>query len=389
MRVAPEMTKRSIAAVALCIGAGCSTAAPGAPAIESDAGGSVDSPWEGGAGGGGSASGGGTGDGASGGGAGVSASGGGAGVSASGGGAADVSSGGAIMASGTWADGQRLSGNIVIPSGNTVTVAPGAAIAIEAGTTVTVAGTLAGSSASPTHAKIAGPAWTGIVVAPGGVLSLDGVDIAGASTALDVQRGAKAEYDDGNIDGAAMPFDVEAGGALTTRSSTVTRTQGSSQIAGAFTASHLDYDAGYNSGIITMDPAATLSVEDSTLHGSGPSGDFLVSQGGAATFHVAYTDISNVHCAFHFDTITSFDISYTSVHQDAYGFMLYGSGGAGPRTVKYSNIDNSPGLAYDTAGQNGPIVFDHCYVTGNAYPGDAVTTASPQTKPVQGTGPRP
>jgi hypothetical protein len=69
--------------------------------------------------------------------------------------------------------------------------------------------------------------------------------------------------------------------------------------------------------------------------------------------------------------------------------MLYGSGGAGPRTVKYSNIDNSPGLAYDTAGQNGPIVFDHCYVTGNAYPGDAVTTASPQTKPVQGTGPRP
>ena len=315
----------------------------------------------------------------------------GAGGSASGGGAGDGASSDAavIVASGTWADGEKLSGNIVIASGSTVTVAPGATIAIEAGTTITVAGALEGNSVSPTRAKVAGTAWTGIVVAPGGVLSLDGVDIAGASTALDVQRGAKAEYDDGNIDGAAMPFDVEAGGALTTRSSTVTRTQGSSEIAGAFTASHLDYDAGYNSGIITMDPAATLSVEDSTLHGSGPSGDFLVSQGGAATFHVAYTDISNVHCAFHFDTITSFDISYTSVHQDAYGFMLYGSGGAGPRTVKYSNIDNSPGLAYDTAGQNGPIVFDHCYVTGNAYPGDAVTTASPQTKAVQGTGPRP
>jgi len=325
MRVASEMTKRSLVTLVLCGAAGCSASGSGAPA-------------EGGG--------------------------------------------------NTWTGGQRLSGSVAIAAGNTVTIAPGATIGVEAGTTITVAGTLTASSVSATHAKIAGTGWTGIVVAPGGVLSLDGVDVAGASTALDVQKGAIAEYDDGNIDGAAMPFDVEAGGALTTRRSTVTRTQGTSQIAGAFTASRLDYDAGYNSGIVTTDPAATLFVEDSTLHGSGPSGDFLVSEGGAATYHVAYTDISNVHCAFHFDTITSFDISYTRVHQDAYGFMLYGSGGSGSRTVAHSNIDNSPGLAYDTSGQNGPIVFDHCYVTGNANPGDAVTTTNPQSTPVPGTGPR-
>ena len=171
--------------------------------------------------------------------------------------------------------------------------------------------------------------------------------------------------------------------------STITGTQGSSQVAGAFTASRLNYNAGSNSGIVTTDPTATLSVEDSTLHGSGPSGDFLVSQGGAATFHVAYTDISNVHCAFHFDTITSFDISYTNIHQNAYGFMLYGSGGVGPRTVTHSNIDNSPGIAFDTSGQNGPIAFDHCYVTGDATRGDAVTTTNAETMPVPGTGPRP
>ena len=325
MRVAPEMTKRSIATLALCGAAGCSASGSG---VLGDVGGT------------------------------------------------------------TWTDGQRLSGSVAIAAGTAVSVAPGAAIGVEAGTTITVAGTLTAHSASATHAKIAGSGWAGIVVAPGGVLSLDGVDIAGASTALDVQRGAKAEYDDGTIDGAAMPFDVEAGGALTTRRSTVTHAQGASQIAGAFTASRLDYDAGYNSGIVTTDPAATLSVEDSTLHGSGPSGDFLVSEGGAATYHVAYTDISNVHCAFHFDSITSFDISYTRIHQDAYGFMLYGSGGGGPLLVAHSNIDNSPGLAYDTAGQNGPIVFDHCYVTGNANPGDAVTTTNPETTPVPGTGPR-
>jgi hypothetical protein len=268
-------------------------------------------------------------------------------------------------------------------------VAPGATITVATGTTITVAGTLAARSASPTHAKITGSGWNGIVVAGGGTVSLEGVDLVRASTALDIQMGAKAEYDDGNIDGAATPFSVEAGGALTTQRSTVTGPRGASLVAGTFTASHLDYNAGDNSGIITTDPAATLSMEDSMLHGSGPYGDFLVSQGGAATFHVGHTNISNVHCAFHFDTIASFDISYTNIRQNAYGFMMYGSSGLGPRTVAHSNIDNSPGIAYDASGQNGPIAFDHCYVTGNVNPGDSVTTTNAETMPVPGTGPRP
>jgi hypothetical protein len=270
-----------------------------------------------------------------------------------------------------------------------MTVAPGATIAVATGTTITVVGTLAARSASPTHAKLTGSGWNGIVVAGGGTLLFDGVDLVGASTALDIQKGAKAEYDDGNIDASAMPFNVEAGGILTTQRSTVTRTQGGSQVAGTFTAAHLDYNSGDNSGIMTTDPAAMLSVEDSTLHGSGPSADFLISQGGAAMFRVAYTNISNVHCAFHFDMITSFDISYTNIRQNVYGFMLYGSSGLGPRTVAHSNIDNSPGIAYDASGQNGPISFDHCYVTGGVNGSNSVATTNAETMPVPGTGPRP
>jgi len=154
-------------------------------------------------------------------------------------------------ATGTWTDGTKLSGSVTIAAGSTMTVAPGATIAIATGTTITVVGTLAARSASPTHAKLTGGGWNGIVVAGGGTLLFDGVDLVGASTALDIQKGAKAEYDDGNIDASAMPFNVEAGGILTTQRSTVTRTQGGSQVAGTFTAAHLDYNSGDNSGIMT------------------------------------------------------------------------------------------------------------------------------------------
>jgi hypothetical protein len=134
---------------------------------------------------------------------------------------------------------------------------------------------------------------------------------------------------------------------------------------------------------------ATLSIEDSTLHGSGPVADFLVSNGGAATFHVAHTEITNVHCAFHFDEITAFDISYTNIHDNAWGFMLYGSENTGTRTVSYSNVENNSTYAYEAQGTNGPITFDHCYVSGQTVPTSAVTETNAASAEVPGTGPRP
>ncbi len=315
----------------------------------------------------------------------------GGGSSSGGSGTPGTSSGGSgatTNGSMTWSDGQQITSSITIAAGDVVTIAPGATVTLAPNATLTVAGTLTASSASPTHAKLTGTGWTGIVVASGGTLTLDGVDIAGASAALDVQGGAaKAEYDDGTINGAALPFNVEKGAALTTAHATVTTAMGGSQVSGAFTATHLDYDSNGYAGITTADPAATLSIEQSTLHGSGPFADFLVSAGGAASFHVAYTDISNVHCGFHFDAITGFDISYTNIHGNAFGFMLYGSSGNATRSVSYSNVDNNTDYAYAAEGNNGLITFDHCYVTGQTTSG--VTVTNPETAAVGGTGPQP
>jgi hypothetical protein len=261
-------------------------------------------------------------------------------------------------------------------------------VTLASGATIAVAGTLTASSATGTHAKLTGTSWGGVVVNTGGTLSLDGVDISGASTALQTSTGAaKAEYDDGTITGASEPFNVAAATTLGTKHATVTGTKGSSRIAGSFVASYLDYDSNGNEGIVTIDPTATESIEDSNLHGSGPVADMVVSATGAASIHIAYTNITNVHCAFHFDAIDAFDISYANIETNAYGFMLYGSSGSGTRSVTFSNIDQNQ-IAYDTQGNNGPITFDNDYVTGTTTPGTAVSVTNAQQATVPGTGPR-
>jgi hypothetical protein len=349
-----------------------------------------------------SSSGGGGGSGSSGGStsSGGASSSGGSSSSSSGGGSSGGSSGAAssgssgggttstISSDTTWANGQQITSSVDIASGVTVTIAPGATVTVSANATISVAGTLAGSSASGTHAILTGSGWTGISVASGGTLNLDGVDIKGASTALAIVAGATStEYDDGTITAATTPFNVAAGTTLGTKNATVTGTLGTSEVAGTLNASYLDYDSNGNQGIVTTNAAATESFENCTLHGSGPTADFVVSATGAASIHVAYTSITNVHCGFHFDTITSFDVSYSNIESNAYGFMLYGSNGTGTRTVSYSNIDQNT-VAFDTEGQNGPITFDHDYITGTQNPGDAVSVTNPETAAVTGTGPQ-
>ncbi len=331
-----------------------------------------------------------------------SGSGGGSGSSGSSGGGSGSSSGGADAAppndanttvgNMTWDDGQSLSTNITIPAGTTVTIEPGAKVDVGAGVTITVAGTLTASAASR-HASLTGASWIGVVVASGGTLQLDGVDITGASAALDVQAGGTAEYDDGTILQSAASFTIAKGGTLGMKHSALTGAAGTCNVAGTFTADYLTYTGGGTGlfdGIVTTDIGAKLSVEDSTFTGPGENGplhDMLVAQNGAAQFHVAYTTIKSMHCGFHFDTLSELDVSYVNDDTNAYGFMLYGSGGAGPFTVTYSNLYGN-GADYTTLGNNSPITFDHDYTADSTDPGTVVSTTNPQSSMVPGTGPR-
>ena len=281
---------------------------------------------------------------------------------------------------------------MTIAAGEAVTIDPGATINMGAGVTITVDGSITASSTA-THVKLTGSGWTGFVIGNGGHLNLDGADITGASKALDVQGGGTAEYDDGTIT-AGTPCGVASGGSLTTKKSTFSSAAGTCNVAGSFTASYLTYTgggAGLFDGIVTGDPGAQLSVEDSTFSGPGPNGplhDMLVSES-SAKFHVAYTTIQHVHCGFHFDGLSELDISYTNDDSNAFGFMLYGSGGAGPFTISYSNISDTGTVAYDAEGTNGPIAFDHDYLSGaTSDPSGAVSQTNTSSSTVSGTGPR-
>jgi hypothetical protein len=358
----------ALAVAAIAAGAACSAADPGVGGINRDHGGS------------------------SGGGSGGSSGGGSSGASSGGddGGVMEASTTDGGM---TLTDGMKLASSLIIAPTDTVTIAPGATISLPANATITVQGTLTATSSAGMHAKLSGAGWIGVVVAAGGTLALDGVDISGATTAIQAQANdAKAEYDNGTIDSATTPFAVDKGGKLSTSHATVTGTRGSSSVSGALVASHLDYDSNGHEGITTMDPGATLAIDDSTLHGAGPNvaADMIVS-GSAKSIHVGYTTISTVHCAFHFNAIDAFDVTYSNLEGNAYGFMLYGSSGQGPRSVTYTNIANNP-VAFDTMGNNGPITFDNDYVsgstTGTADMGGPVTVTNPQGALIDGTGPR-
>jgi hypothetical protein len=288
-----------------------------------------------------------------------------------------------------WNDGMAIAGSTTIAAGTTVAVAAGAKITLAASAMITVNGTLLASDCA-THASLTWAAGagqgTGITVASGGTLKIDGVDIMGAGTALNVQGGGSAEYDDGTITSAVAPFQVASGGTLTTNGATVTGTRGTSSINGTIVATGLDYNSDGNSGIVGTD-GTTMSFTNSKLHGNGPTADMLISGGVAgATITVKNTEIYMVHCAFHFQPVNTFTISYANLHDNAFGFMLYGSSPTLGGTMTYSNdVATSGEFGFSVAGTNGPITFDHDYIPdGVAGQGVAITNAS--TTSVSGTG---
>ncbi len=308
-----------------------------------------------------------------------------------------VGSGGTVTSDVTWKDGQHISSAIVIASGVTVTIAPGAQVTVADGASITLQGTLSGASRDK-HAKLTGAAWAGIVVENSGKLALDGVDIENAATAITLNY-ATASYDYGTISGA-IPFAIGTKAKLTASHATVTGAKAPSFISGALVATFLDYDADVFEGLSLNDPAATLSLEDSKIHGKGTIDNDLVAARGAASVHVAYTEISMAHCTFHFENVSAFDISFVSLHDSQYGFMLYGSATAGARTITSANIFKNRQHAVDEGGPaavNGSITISNGYWADNgAAATDNIRQFTPAIKvsnmstttPITGVGPR-
>ena len=290
---------------------------------------------------------------------------------------------GSTFESGTWADGKQLAASVTIKAGATVEIAPGATVTAASGVSITVQGTLSVSAAA-NHAKLTGMNWKGIVIASGGTLNVDGLDIENAENGMWTQAGnLDATMLDSSITSAAVPFKMEPGSKLTFTKSKVLKSTGSSQIAGTFAASYMSYDKGSSEGLELNDAAGTMTISDSTLTGVG-GGDYVVSRAGSLV-KVEYTTITGSHCGFHFDAVDKFIIDHVSDDQNSYGAMLYGSG-AGPNQILSSNV-RSTDKDLDFSGTNGATTIDKSYTGGkntlatNAKITNAATVPVPDAKP--------
>lgn len=252
----------------------------------------------------------------------------------------------------TWQT-KTLAANGTIDTGATVTIAPGATITVGDDVTLTVKGTLKVDAAT-SHAKMTGTKWKGLVIAEGGKLEVDGLEMTGAEAAIWTQTGSLAStFKNGVINGGTA-FKMESGSNLTVDHSKVTASGGSA-IAGTFTATFMEYDKTDAAGLTLNDPEGTMTLTDCTLTGAG-SNDYVITDAGKL-LSVSHTSITGSHCAFHFNDIASFQIDSVDIRNNGVGGMLYGSG-AGPNDVKNSNFVTNK--EYDIGfnqNKNGTITF--------------------------------
>ena len=219
-----------------------------------------------------------------------------------------------------WPDGTVLKGTVTIPAGQTITLAKGAHLTASKGAQVVVLGTLL----APAGGTFGGRDWKGITVGKGGTATLQGVSLDGAGLAA--EAGAKAvSLTSGTITKASQPLNAAAGSTLTLTDVKVTSVQGVSVVKGALRATRLSYDKGSESGMVISGAASSLTLTDSHLFGNGLFESDMVITSDAGDVTIVGTEIDRVHCALHVVGVHRLTVTGSSLHDDAYGLMAYGS----------------------------------------------------------------
>jgi hypothetical protein len=277
-----------------------------------------------------------------------------------------------MTGSDTWGDGKMISASLDIMAGATITISPGAKVTVANGVTITVHGTLT-ASAKASHASLTGTGWSGIVVASGGDLELEGVDIGGAGIQTNGSNKA-AKYDYGTMTGGQ--FNVDPSSTLTTDHAAIVM-GGGSTVGGNFTATFLDYSG---AEMELNDPTAVVSIADSKITGIG--GDFFTGNG-AKSFTISYSVVTNTHCPFHFNSITQYTMDHVATRMNGYGPMLYNME-PGPNKVSYSSFEDPN---WNQTGAMDEIDVDNTYIKTKSTVG-IVKITTPASAPVTAAAPR-
>lgn len=238
-----------------------------------------------------------------------------------------------------WNSQTQIKGTVTIPVGETVTVAPHSVIKLSPGSQIVVNGELL----APGGLTLVGTNWNGLIVVGSATISAF------------------------NESGAMMPFRIAGGGKLTIHGGTISGVNGSSEVEGLLIADGITYNKGSGIGISSNNGTADISINHSTLLGAGRnSGDFFGIYG-AKSITLTNSQMTGAHCAFHVMGLQNMKLINDNIHDNSYGFMMYGSSTIGTRSITNTSIANN-NFGFDEGGastKNGVITISHSYIKQN------------------------
>jgi hypothetical protein len=239
----------------------------------------------------------------------------------------------------TWNSVTVIKGDVIIPTGTSVTVAPNAKISVQKGSRITVQGTLN----APSGLSLTGKNW-------------DGLFIIGSALITNFTES-----------GATTPFQVGPTGTLTIHGGDISGVNGNSDVEGTLIADGIHYDKGEGAGINSNRGTGSITIDRSVLTGAGRNtGDFF-GLFGAKSITLTNSQMTGSHCAFHILGVETMKLDHDSITGNSYGFMMYGSSNSGTKSIANTTIKNN-NFGFDEGSastRNGPITIMNSVIAGN------------------------
>src|SRR5256885_14628182 len=137
-----------------------------------------------------------------------------------------------------------------------------------------------------------------------------------------------------------------------------------------------------------------MLLGDSRFNNSGPrgptAGPDVLTVNDAASFHLAYSDVSGAHCGFHFLGGEAIEIDHVTVHDVTNGADVWGSSSTGKKTITASNFEKMLSVAFDETGDNGAVLVTGSFVSAknNLASPSKISFTSPATTRIADAHPR-
>jgi hypothetical protein len=208
--------------------------------------------------------------------------------------------------------------------------------------------------------------WVGLHIQNGGEASLKHIEIHDAKFAFNASAGSTFGIDHILVDTSTFVAKLEASGTLN---------HGTLHALGA----------AQKGSPITVN-SASPKVSNTTINNANGTTDHIIVTGASSAPVFDHMDISECHCAFHFNEGKGATISSSLVHDSFYGLMVINSIGTKVTNSNFTKNQINIGLC-----TGGDVTATGSYFDDPAFDGDCTgqTNTTPVTKPITGIGPQP